>query len=41
VGDLDLDGRIILKLILKKYGDAQDRFRWQALVNMMMKHHIS
>jgi len=42
-GDVDIDGRIILRWIFGKWkggGDwmelAQDRDRWRALVNMVM-----
>ena len=42
--DLGVDGRIILKYILKKWdggmdwiGVAQDRNRWRAVVNAVMK----
>ena len=47
-GDQDVDGRIILKWILRKFerscGDwmelAQDRDRWQALVSTVMNFRV-
>jgi hypothetical protein len=43
LGDPGVDGRIILKLIFKKWGGgmdwielAQDRDRWRVLVNAVM-----
>jgi hypothetical protein len=47
LGDSGVDGRIILKWILKKWDGgmdwielAQDRDRWQALVNGVMKLRV-
>jgi hypothetical protein len=46
LGDPDVDGRIILRWILKNDGGinwfhlAQDRYRWQDLVNAAMKLRI-
>jgi hypothetical protein len=49
LGDFDLDGRIILKYILKKWDVkdvhsiplAQYREQWRALVNTVMKLWVS
>jgi hypothetical protein len=43
VGRLDIDGKIILKLILGKRGKvhlAQDWNQWQALVSMVMNLQV-
>jgi ribosomal protein S4E len=48
VGDLDIDGRIIIRWIIRKWGVgfmdwielAQDRARWRALVNVAMNLRI-
>ena len=48
-GDPGADGRIILRWIFRKYGCggmdwielAQDRDRWQALVNVVMNLRVS
>jgi hypothetical protein len=47
LGDPGVDGRIILKLIFKKWGGgvnwielAQDRDRWRALVNAAMNLRV-
>ena len=46
-GDLEVDGRIILKWILKKWDGnmewielARDRDRWWAVVNAVMNLHV-
>jgi len=49
MGDLGVDGRIILRWIIRKWdvGDmdwielAQDRDRWRALANAIMKFRVS
>jgi hypothetical protein len=45
--DLGVDGRIILRWIFRKWGGDmdwidldQDRDRWRALVNAVMKFHV-
>jgi hypothetical protein len=47
LGDPDVDGRIILKWVLKKWDGkmdwielAQDRDRWRALVNAVMNLRV-
>jgi hypothetical protein len=47
LGDLDVDGRIILKRIFKKWNGgmdwielAQDRDMWRALVNAVMNLRV-
>jgi hypothetical protein len=43
LGDRDVDGRIILRWIFRKWDGverAQDRYRWRALVNTVMNFRV-
>jgi hypothetical protein len=39
-GDPDVDGRIILRGIFRKWEGVQDRDRWRALVSTVMNFRI-